>query len=178
MTLMLSLVEMHDVKPQDIEKITIKTSESINHALLHHRPQTELEAKFSLEFCVAALAVERKLGLKSFTDAFVRRQDVQDLIGRVQYDTFSEAEGRAHGHTIVTSFVDLELKDGRKFGGKLDFGKGSKANPMTQAEVEEKFRDCAGFAGWPADKAERAIFLVNGLETAPNLQPLIASLTS
>ncbi|HTH96374.1 MAG TPA: MmgE/PrpD family protein [Stellaceae bacterium] len=177
MTLMLSLVETHDIKPQDIARITIKTSENISRTLLHHRPQTELEAKFSLEFCVAALAVDRKLGLKSFTDEFVRRPDVQDLIGRVQYDTFGEAEGRAAGHTIVTSFVDLALKDGRQVGGKLDYGKGSKTNPMTQAEIEDKFRDCAGFAGWPADKTERAIATVNRLEREADVRTLLACLT-
>ena len=43
------------------------------NALIHHRPKNELEAKFSMEFCVAILLLERKAGLAQFTDETVNR---------------------------------------------------------------------------------------------------------
>jgi 2-methylcitrate dehydratase PrpD len=176
MTLMLQLLERHDIQAGQIAAVKIRTSENIFRTLLHHRPQTELAAKFSLEFCTAALAFERQLGLTSFTDAFVCRPDVQDLIGRVEYTTFSEPEARAAGYTIVTSFVDIMLRDGSQVGGKLDYGKGSKSNPMTPDEVEAKFRDCARFASWPEDKTERIIALVGALDHVVSIRELTACL--
>ena len=176
MTLMLSLLEEHDVSPRQIKSINVRTSENIHRTLLHHHPHTELEAKFSLEFCLAALAVERRLGLMSFTDEFVCRPEVQELIARVKYTTFTESEARAAGYTIVTTLVEIELHDGRVIGGCLNYGKGSKTNPMTQAEVEAKFRDCAGFVNWPREKTDRVIALVNSLENQKNMEELMKCL--
>jgi 2-methylcitrate dehydratase PrpD len=178
MTLMLSLLEDNNIQPGQINRIEIHTSENIYRTLLHHHPHTELEAKFSLEFCVAALAVERKVGLKSFSDEFVCRPDVQDLIARVSYQTFSESEARERGYSIVTTLITVELEDGKKFDGCLDYGKGSKHNPMTQAEIEAKFLDCAGFAGWSAEKARHIINLVHQLDQLEAVDGLMSSLAA
>jgi 2-methylcitrate dehydratase PrpD len=164
MTLMLDLVQTHDIAPDAVARIELTTSENIHRTLLHHRPQTELEAKFSLEFCLAALLMERKLTLSSCTDEFVQHPELQRLISLIDYRTFDEPQARAAGYTIVTTFIRIELKDGRVFEGRRDFGKGSLANPMSDGEVEAKFRDCAEFAGWSKEKSERAIELVWNLE--------------
>jgi 2-methylcitrate dehydratase PrpD len=166
MTLMQDLVEKHDIRPQDVAAIKVTTSENIYRTLLHHRPTTELEAKFSLEFGLAALLLKRRLPLAFFTDEFVREPALQALIALVDYRTFSEAEARAAGYMIVTTLIDIELKDGRRFSGQLDYGKGSLTNPMSDAEVEAKFLDCAAFAGWPEDKASKVADIVWNLERA------------
>jgi 2-methylcitrate dehydratase PrpD len=165
MTLMLRLIETHGIRADQVARIEVTTSQNIHHTLLHHRPKTELEAKFSLEFCIAALLVDRRLGLTAFTDAFVARPELQALIERVDYRTFSEAEARAAGYTIVTTMIEVTLKDGQTFGGRLDFGRGSLADPMTDAEVTDKFCDCAGFAGWPVERARKTADLIWSLET-------------
>lgn len=166
MTLMLGLIEGHDLRPDQVLRITVTTSANIHRTLLHHRPQTELEAKFSLEFCLAALLLDRRISLGAFTDAFVQQPALQDLIARVDYRTFTESEARAAGYTIVTTLLAVELTDGRRLEGRLDYGKGSLANPMSDAEVEAKFRDCAGSVEWDAAKTSRIIELVRRLETS------------
>ena len=50
------------------------------NALIHHRPTNELQAKFSMEFCMAILLLERKAGLAEFTDEVVNRRDVRRMI--------------------------------------------------------------------------------------------------
>ncbi len=49
MTSMLELAG-RDVRLQEVARVRVKTSQNIHHTLLHHRPTTELQAKFSLEF--------------------------------------------------------------------------------------------------------------------------------
>ncbi|MEX2451517.1 MAG: MmgE/PrpD family protein [Rhodospirillales bacterium] len=176
MTLMVELVEKHDLSLENVERIAAKTSDNIHHTLLHHHPKTELEAKFSLEFCLAALLVNRKLTLSDFSDEFVLRPDIQEAIAKIEYNTFSQAESREKGYGIITAFIDIDLKDGRRISERRDFGKGSKANPMSLAEVSEKFRDCAAFAGWPKGKTETAIELVSTLEDVPDIAALTAAL--
>ena len=176
MTTMHKLVLEHDVKPEQVERILVRTSENIHHTLLHHRPVTELEAKFSLEFCLAALALERQCGLNQFNDEYVNRPDVQAMIHRVDYQTFSPEEAKREKHTIVTSYVEIILKDGRSFGRRADFGKGNKADPLTDAEIADKFRECAAFRRWPADQAEKAIAMINRLEMLDDINELTAQL--
>jgi 2-methylcitrate dehydratase PrpD len=178
MTLFLDLVQANDVKAEDVARITLQTSESIHNALKHHRPKTELEGKFSLEFCIASIILNRRLGLRDFTDAYVQQEDIQRLINMVDYTTFTEPTARAEGYSIVTTLGEIHLKDGRVLSSRRDFGKGAKIDPMSDAEVEDKFMDCAGFAKWPHAKARQAIELIKGLENVPDIRALTACLAS
>ena len=83
---------------------------------------------------------------------------------------------REGNFTLVTSFVEIELKDGRSFSGRIDYGKGSKANPMTDDEVAGKFRLCAEYAGLPEDWADAVIDAVGRLETLGDVRELTALL--
>ena len=172
LTKMIELITEHELRPQQVVGIRVRTSKSIHDTLFHHRPKSELEAKFSLEFGVATLLLERELKLAHFTDAFVNRPDIQAMIGRVDYEPFPAADAKAGDYTLVTSFVEVELDDGRAVGGRIDYGKGSLANPMSDDEVAEKMRACAAFAGWPRDRTEEAIDLVRRLETIDDVRTL------
>ena len=174
LTKTLDLIVEHDLRLPLIAGIRVRTSESIRDVLFHHSPTSELEAKFSLEFGIAALLLERKLTLRHFTDAFVNRPDVQAAIRLVDYTTFSAAEAEKGNYTLVTSFVEVDLVDGGTVGGRIDYGKGSLANPLSEDEVAEKYRDCASFARWPKAKAERAFELVRGLERLDDVRELTA----
>jgi len=177
MSKMLELVRAHDIRPDQVGRVRLRTSENIFQSLMHHRPETELEAKFSLEFCLAALLVDRACGLAQFTDEYVNSPEIQKAIAKVEYTGFSESEARNNEYSIVTTFVEIDLKDGRSVGGRVDHGKGNVADPMSEADVAEKFRECADHAGLPPDKAERAISLALELERLPNLGELADSLT-
>jgi 2-methylcitrate dehydratase PrpD len=94
----------------------------------------------------------------------------------VDYSVFSEAEAKAKGYLLNTTFLEIDLKNGKTMTARVDWGKGSKINPMSMDEVADKFRDCAGYAGWPADRAERAIALVRRLEEIKQVAELTACL--
>ncbi len=175
MTLMLSLIKQHDIRPDQVERVKVGTNQNMPNALIHHRPRTELQAKFSMEFCMAILLLDRKAGLPEFTDEVVNRPDVQAMIQKVDFGVHPEAE--AAGYDKMTTIIEIALKDGRTLSGRADFGKGSPANPMSYEEVAEKFRECAAFSRWPAKKAERVIELVKGLEDLPDVRELTALLS-
>jgi 2-methylcitrate dehydratase PrpD len=172
MTAMRRMVIDNDVRPEQVAKVRVATSQNIHHTLLHHRPVTELQAKFSLEFCLAALLLQRECGLTQFNDEYVNRPDVQAAIGLIEYDTYTPEQAQREGHTIVTSEVEIILKDGRSLHERADYGKGNKADPMSMAEVAEKFRECARYGGWDAGRAEEAIALAQRLETLPDIRVL------
>lgn len=177
-TLFLDLARKNNVDPARVARMRVRTSENIHKTLLHHRPKTELEAKFSLEFCIAAIVLNRALGLQHFTDEFVESAPIQRLISVIDYETFSEKDARAAGYTIVTSLGEIEMDDGTVFTGRRDYGKGSLADPMSDAEVETKFRECARYVGWPTDKTARIVDLVWRLEQLPDVNELMARLSA
>jgi 2-methylcitrate dehydratase PrpD len=169
------LVRENDIKAADIDKIDVGGNSSMMDALLHHRPENSLQAKFSMEFCMAILALDRKAGLTEFTDTVVRRPDAQELLRRVNFYVDPEAE-RA-GLNKMTSILRIHLKDGRTVSGRAEFAKGHPANPMSFEEAAEKFRGCAEFAKWPAAKAETVVQIVRNLDRAPDMARLSAALT-
>jgi len=175
MTLMLLLIKQHDIRPDQVARVKVGTNQNMPNALIHHRPRTELQAKFSMEFCMAILLLDRKAGLPEFTDEVVNRPDVQAMIQKVDFGVHPEAE--AAGYDKMTTIIEIALKDGCTLSGRADFGKGSPANPMSYEEVADKFRECAAFSRWPAAKAERVIELVKGLEDLPDVRELTALLS-
>ena len=140
------------------------------NALIHHHPQTGLQAKFSMEFCMAVLLLERKATLAGFTDDYVKRPEVQEMIRRVNFYMDPVAENA--GFDKMTSLIAVHLRDGRMLKDQADFAKGSPADPMTFEEVAAKFRGCAAYANWPADKTERLIEVVSKLEQSSDVQEL------
>ncbi|MBI4185390.1 MAG: MmgE/PrpD family protein [Proteobacteria bacterium] len=161
MTKMLELIRAHDIRPGQVRRVRVGTNKNMPNALIHHRPKTELNAKFSMEFCMAILLLERRAGLNEFTDAVVNRADVRSMIEKVDFGVHPEAE--AAGYDKMTTIIDIELADGRTISGRADFGKGSPAHPMGFDEVADKFRECAEFARWPAKKADSVVGLVRNL---------------
>src|SRR6266852_1380253 len=92
MAVMMELIRAHDLKPARVKRVSVGTNHNMPNALIHHRPKNELQAKFSMEFCMAILLLERKGGLEQFTDDMVNRADVQAMIQKVAFGMHPEAE--------------------------------------------------------------------------------------
>jgi 2-methylcitrate dehydratase PrpD len=176
MTELARLIQVNNIEAPQVEKVDVGANHNMTTTLLHHDPKTGLEAKFSMEFCMAILLLERKAGLGQFSDMVVRRADVQAMMRKVNFYVDPEAESA--GFDKMTSLLKITLKDGKVVTGRAAFGKGSPANPMTFEEAAAKFRGCAEYADWPRDKTEQIIAFVRTLETAVDvsaLSPLLSA---
>jgi 2-methylcitrate dehydratase PrpD len=175
MTLMSELIDTHSIKADEVERVEVGTNHNMLNALIHHRPENELQAKFSMEFCASILLLEGRAHLQQFTDQTVLRPDVQEMIKRVDFRVDSEAE--AAGYDKMTTLITIHLKNGKRIEGRSDFGKGSPSNPFSYEEVAEKFHGCAEFAQWPREKADKIVSLVAELESLNDLNDLTAALS-
>jgi 2-methylcitrate dehydratase PrpD len=175
MTELLRLIRDNSIRASDVERVEVGTNRNMPNTLIHHRPTTGLQAKFSMEFCMAILLLDGKADLTKFTDAAVKRHDVQEMIGRVQFYTDPEADKA--GYDKMTTIIKITLKDGRTISGRADFGKGSPTNPMSYDEVAEKFLGCAAFAEWPDAKAKQVIDLMRKLEDVSDIRAVTALLS-
>jgi 2-methylcitrate dehydratase PrpD len=96
-------------------------------AYVAHRPRTELQAKFSMEFCMAILVLARKAGLPEFTDEVVNRPDVQAMIQKVDFGVHPDAD--AAGYDKMTTIIEIALKGGRLVSGRAGFGRAARPAP-------------------------------------------------
>jgi 2-methylcitrate dehydratase PrpD len=175
MTELSHLIQKEKIDASHIERVDVGTNRNMPNALIHHRPKTGLEAKFSMEFCMAALLLYGRAGLSEFTDEVVNRPEVRNLIERVHFGVNPVAE--AAGYNKMTTIIEIRLQDGRTVAGRADFAKGSPAIPMSFDEVGAKFLDCAAFAKWPSQRAKATIELVRRLETLTDVRTVTALLS-
>jgi 2-methylcitrate dehydratase PrpD len=176
MTELARLIEEHKIQASNVEKVDIGANHNVTTTLLHHHPKTGLEAKFSMEFCLAILLLEGKAGLGQFSTRVAQRPDVQEMIAKVNFYVDPEAESA--GFDKMESLLKIHLKDGSVITGRADFAKGSPANPMSFDETAMKFRGCAEFAEWPRAKTEKIIALIKTLEALPDMSALTPLLSA
>jgi 2-methylcitrate dehydratase PrpD len=175
MTEMIRLIRANNIAAKDVVRVRVGTNHNMPNALIHHRPINELQAKFSMEFCMAILLLEGRAGLGEFTDEVVMRPDVRAMIEKIDFVVDDDAE--AAGYHKMTTLIDIKLADGRTVSGRSDFGKGSPADPMSYDEVANKFRENAAYAKFPAKQAETVVAMVRDFETLPSLERIMAALT-
>lgn len=124
----------------DVERVVLRTPAGTLQPLIHARPATGLEGKFSLEYSVAATVLDDRPGFASFTDEAVRRPEAQALVERVRVEP---TEG---GDWLLAGVLDVEvaLRDGSVRSTTLDLPPGSPTRPPTAADMAAKVADCAG----------------------------------
>jgi 2-methylcitrate dehydratase PrpD len=135
-------------------------------------PPNGYAAKFSLPYLIAVILVKGRAGLAEFTDAAVRDRDVLRVASRVSY----EVDATIDYPRQFVGDVELTLTDGRRLRERQDRPRGGPDAPLTQAEIETKFRGNAGLA-LPPGRADAIIAAAGGLATAPSLKDLITALT-
>ena len=128
-------------EPDQIERIESRTTE---RALAHTnrpRPTTGLEAKFSVQYCVARALIDGKVGLDDFErEAWVEPR-VRTLLERVHASTY---DGPFYGNARFDARLKVVLRDGRVLEAKADEPAGRTVqNPVSRDAVDAKFVDCA-----------------------------------
>jgi 2-methylcitrate dehydratase PrpD len=176
MTEMARLIEANNIHAAQVDKVDVGANHNMTTTLLHHRPENGLQAKFSMECCMAILLLKHKAGLSEFSDKVVQQADVQEMIRRINFYVDPEAESA--GYDKMTSLLKIYLKDGRVITGRADFAKGSPTNPMTFEEAAAKFRGCAEYAAWPRVKTEKIVALVKDLHSVADMHALIPLLSA
>ncbi len=144
---MLDLLDQRPLKPEQIERITASISKTRSLILRNHSPQTGLEGKFSMEFAMAAAVLARRASLAEFSDGFVRRPDVQELMRRVTIETHENYDPEVPGAAVFDQ-VRVDLVGGETLhSAEVRRARGSAELPLREAELFEKFRSCLDAGG-------------------------------
>src|ERR1700730_9488107 len=160
---MLDLLAQHPLKPADIAQITVSLSQTHSLILRNHTPQTGLEGKFSMEFAMAAAVISRRASLGEYTDEFVRRPEVQQLMRKVRLVTNENYDPVQIGASVYDQ-VTVELANGERLESeKVKRARGHAELPLGEAELFDKFRTCPD-AGHARISPERLFDRLRNLE--------------
>jgi 2-methylcitrate dehydratase PrpD len=135
------------IDPSSIRRIVVRTPKVTVKPLIHSRPRTGLEAKFSLEYAVVAALLGKHLGFATFSDEQVCRPEAIRLIELVEVEL---TEGGDH---LLSGDVTVEVRtsEGVRLS-TLAHPPGSPRNPPTGEDLRRKIADClAGLRVQPDD---------------------------
>lgn len=172
---LLELLTDNEISPDRIEEIHVRTNERVLNTLIHHNPTDGMQARFSMEFTLSIIALDRQAGLSEFTTENLRREDVSDMMTKVRYSAFDTPDA---GYTNVTTLIDVTLNDGAVLSGRADHARGSTTAPMTFEEVAEKFHQCAAYAGFPSGQALEIEFQIVHMDRTDDLSQMFNTLIS
>lgn len=125
------------VAPDMVERVVVRTPKGTVTPLIHARPRTGLEGKFSLEYAVAAALLDDHCGFATFTDEAVRRPDAQRLVELVEVELSDGGDGLLDGE------VDVDVHAGGEvLNVRLQLPPGAPQRPPTADEMDRKVADC------------------------------------
>ena len=135
-----AVVDLGPVRADTIQSINVTTPASSLKPLIHRRPSTGLEGKFSLEYAIAATLLDGRPDLQSFTDEAVRRPEAQRLGTRVRVTPTENGNGLLDGDISV----EITLDSQPIARTKLTLPPGAPGRPPTDQELQQKLEACAG----------------------------------
>lgn len=152
--------------PHDVEAIDITVEPAGLDPLIAHYPGTGLEGKFSAGYVLGALLHDGSVSLSSFTDAAVRRGELKDFAARVSLRESERPSVGAAEWSEGYAAVRIRLRDGSSLESRRDHTIGHAKDPISAADLHEKFRDClrAGGLGQLADPLYALLLDVDAVE--------------
>ena len=136
------LLSQAAIDPEAVDRIDVMVDFDPPRSLIHPRPVSSLEGKFSMQYCLAAALLDRRVGLPSFTDEQVLRPEAQALIPRIDMRRIPGNEGKpswAEGYHQV----DVQMKNGSVLRQQAHRANSGALRGVTMEDIREKFRDCA-----------------------------------
>jgi len=136
----LDLIKDNDLKPDEVEKVHIRTLARAADILADpskYDPRTKETADHSLPYVIACAIAERQVTPLQFTEAKIMDPTIRAQLNKVEAVADDEIE--ALFPKLQRVIVTVHTTDGREFTKQIDFPKGDPRNPLTDTEIEEKF---------------------------------------
>lgn len=166
-----ALADAHDIDPAIVASVTVEIG-ATQAGLLHYRdPQTAAQARFSLQFGVAAILLRRRCGLRELEEDFIRSDAVRALTPRIEAVLLQERSAEEPAHSPWDR-VTIRLSDGTALvSEEIAHPLGHFRKPASAEALRGKFDDCLG-ERLPRDRADalyRALAGLSGLQSTTSL---------
>jgi 2-methylcitrate dehydratase PrpD len=143
----LKIVRENDLRPDQIEKVrlgilragALLIAEPIENK---YRPQSIVEAQFSMPFGAAVAVLYRKAGLGEFHLSKINSEEVKRMMRQVECVVDPDLDQTFPKQWCATA--EIFTKDGKRYFTKIEYPKGDPENPLSWEELIHKFNDLSG----------------------------------
>ncbi len=136
----LKLVREHDLEPDQIEKVNIRSLARAADILADpskYDPRSKETADHSLPYVIAAAIVDRQVTPAQFEPEKIMDAKIREQLAKVE--VVADPDIEAVFPELQRVIVSVRTTDEREFNEQLDYPKGDPRNPLTDQEIEEKF---------------------------------------
>lgn len=172
---MLALRQAQGLEPQMVERVESRTHPRRLAHTNRPDPQSALDAKFSVQYCLARALGEGRVVLGHFDGEAHREPEIRRLMTCIEATPYPEGEA---GAGDLGAELRIVLKDGRTLSGAVDcaLGRGPD-HPLSEAALAGKFADCAGRL-LPAPAVARLADLLSRIEALDSLRAVTAAVAA
>jgi 2-methylcitrate dehydratase len=162
--------------PSEIQEVNIWVSRSAIKIMADSpdkwRPQTHETADHSIPYAAGLVLMYGRIEPEYYEDPYLHDQRLLELVSRVKCNPSDEADRNEHEFNLCE--LEIALKSGDRRAARVEYHRGHFKNPMTDAEMEEKFRLMAE-KQLSADRVDNLLRLLWTLESQPRIDPLIGA---
>ncbi len=172
------LIREHCIDPDQIESVNCAATPWVIASLLCPNPQNAVQARFSMQFCLAIAFLGRgEVKVTDFRDEKVREAKTVDMMKKITLQISPELaqKGIAPPDGPEAALVNIVLKDGRQYHESQFFADWRPDNMPSWKVLTEKYRDCS-YLVLSNDKLKRSIKQIEEMERLKTIRELMASI--
>ncbi len=165
----IKIAERHNMIPDDVTEITCAAAPKTFRVLIHHRPTTSLEAKFSLEYLLAAGLKLRTIDEECFSPEHVNDPEMRGLVEKVRsIDAPLQREIPGEGDVTIQVRTRAAV-----FEETVTYAPGHPKNPLTWERLAEKYRACARQGEIQEPTLSRSLEMLSRIEDIDDVRDLM-----
>ena len=165
----------HGIRFDDVARLEVDVHPDLLCTVRFHKPTQGFRGKFSIDYVLAAMLLDGRVDLDSFTDEYCNAPRMRASLEKVRVNAHAEWPDDVASRR--RSPVTITMHDGRTFTRTVDKVRGSPGNPMTRDELVDKYRGCASRV-LQGERLERSIAALENLDRIPAAKDLIDALTT
>ncbi|MDH5750510.1 MAG: MmgE/PrpD family protein, partial [Rhodospirillales bacterium] len=138
----LTICREHGLKGDQIASITSWTHPRRLRHTNRPNPKSGLDAKFSVQYCLARAALDGNVRLNHFEDVVINDPGVREMMSRITAEPHPESKMDTSEHFFAD--VTVKTREGESFRAFVDRPAGrDRDHPLPEGTLERKFEDCA-----------------------------------
>jgi 2-methylcitrate dehydratase PrpD len=165
----LQLRKKHTIDWRQIAGIEFRLPAAVQRAS-HDDPQTGVEGKFSLGYCLCRALINGRIRINDFTDESVKDPTTRQLMSKITWLSEQPDQIGPFGFQEII----LKMNDSNTYSCRVDHPRGEPQNPLTSEEFASKYRDCALHAHYDETMVSRIKDMVLNLEKIEDITQLTA----
>jgi 2-methylcitrate dehydratase PrpD len=170
---MLALRAEYDIVPDKVARIDSWTHRRRLAHTDRPDPQSGLDAKFSVQYCLARALLANRIVLEDFEGEAFRNPAARALMRRIHAEPFPDTDG---GGEPLGAEIRVTFDDGRTIAQRIERARGRGSdNPLPDDALRAKFANCAGRA-LPAAQVARLHQALSHLDETGSLRDVGAAI--